>query len=288
MIDRERLLSEVKALPTLSSAVARLSGLVNDPRATGSDYEAAIKHDLAVTGNVLRIANSAFFRRGRGVESVRQAFLFLGAKRVFEIAVAASVSAVIPPRLPGYGVSARSFWLHSVSVAILAERLAAELTLRNLPELTFTAGLLHDAGKLVIGAFLEENEEERHTIDIESMPFIDIERRILGVDHAEIGAEIARRWSLPNAVIWAAEFHHRPDEAPAEAALLVDLIHVADGMSYVLGFGSDVGELSRRIGEQAVDRLGLKLPNIEHAASQTLDEIRDLAALFATSMGEES
>ena len=259
MIEKERILLGVKSLPALSAAVARLSDLLNDPHATSNDYEEAIKYDMAVTGNLLRIANSVFFRRSRRVDSVRQAFLFLGAKRVFEIAVAASVGTIIPPRIPGYGIDAQTFWMHSVSVAILAERLGSELTLKNVPDLTFTAGLLHDVGKLVIGTFLEENSGEREKIDIEAMPFIQIERQVLGADHAEIGADVARRWSLPASVIWAAQYHHQPNEAPADAEqVLIDLVHIADGVSYALGFGNDVGELSRRIDEQAVERLGIK------------------------------
>ena len=87
---------------------------------------------------------------------MRQALALLGLRRTCEVAAAAGFAPSFRPRLPGYEVEAFSFWLHCVAVAVLTERLAAEVGVRR-PELTFTAGLLHDIGKLAIGAFVSQS-----------------------------------------------------------------------------------------------------------------------------------
>ncbi len=281
MIDQARIISSIDSLPSLSATVLRLSKLVKDEHSDAGDVEEAVRLDPAITANLLRVANSSFFGATKQITSARHAITLIGLKRVFEASVGASMVRIIPERIPGYEMDSASYWKHCVAVAVLAERIA-EIVNVVPPDLLFTAGLLHDIGKLAIGQFLdEEHVKVTESLKEGNSDFISVEFDALGVQHADIGAEIAKRWNFPDAIIWAIRWHHSPSQLPADVdPLPVCLVHAADGLAHMLGFGFDKGELARAIDPKAIEQLGLKTADIEKAASAALDEITDMGDLF--------
>lgn len=285
MITTEQVLARVKKLPTLSSTMARLWALTKDDKAGAADFEKVIRPDPALTANLLRVANSAYFGLRCRAESVRQAVTLLGVKRVCEVATSVAFAPVIPARLPGYEVDAASFWTHSVAVAVFSEKLAKELKVGS-PDMLFTAGLLHDIGKLVVGALVADEHGEILRRVRAGTPFVLAEREVLGVDHGELGAMVAQAWSLPPAVTWAARWHHKPGAVPPDAdGKLVALVHAADALAHAMGFGADTGELAREIDGVAEAALGVKVRSLESVAGSTLDAIREMGSLFTGASG---
>ncbi len=286
MIAPEQILARVKQLPMLSTAVVRVADLARDERSSAADFEKVIRPDPALTANLLRIVNSAYFGLRKRADSVRQAVTLLGVRRTSEVAAAAALAPIIPGQLPGYQVEASAFWLHSVAVAVLSERLSGELGVKR-PDLTFTAGLLHDVGKLAVGAFVEgASAEILARVRGGGLTFVSAEREVLGVDHTEVGATVSEAWRLPQAVVDVARWHHAPGETPARAdRMLVDLVHVADALSHSLGMGADVGEMARTVDKGTETRLGIRARRLERVAGESLDEIHDLARQLAPASG---
>jgi putative nucleotidyltransferase with HDIG domain len=278
MIERAEVLAGIRSLPSFSQTVVQLAQLLRDEEAGPSEYEAVVQLDMALTANLLRMANSAYFGFSRRISSVREAITLLGGRRLFELAAMAAVDSVVPATLPGYGIDANVYWCHSVAVAVLAERFAKERKLA-VPALTFTSGLLHDIGKLVVSSFLASRLEALHNSLLkENRSLLECERELLGADHAEIGAELARTWNLPDEVVRVIAYHHEPSLADSgKGDVVVDLVHSADCLSHALGFGADVGQLQRQVDEQAIARLGLRHTDLEHVASRALPEIEGLA-----------
>jgi putative nucleotidyltransferase with HDIG domain len=278
MIERSEMLESIRSLPTFSQTVVELAQLLRDEEAETSEYEAVVQLDPALTTNLLRMANSAYFGFSRKINSVREAITLVGRRRLFELATMAAMEAVVPATLPGYGIDSSTYWCHSVAVAVLAERFAKERGLA-VPTLTFTAGLLHDIGKLVISSFLAVQVDGlRARLAQAKCSLQECERELLGADHAQIGAELARAWNLPEEVVRVIAHHHQPEALEdAKSDVLVDLAHCADCLSHSLGFGADVGELRRYADPNAVERLGLRLTDLEHVASRALPEIEGLA-----------
>ncbi len=281
MIGTDEIFAKVLTLPTLPTSVARLAALMNDPRAGALDFESVIRPDPALTANLLRLANSAYFGLSREVASVRQAVALMGLKRVFEMATSVSFARVIPPFLPGYGIAAVDFWTHCIAVGSLSERLARDLG-REVPGLLFTAGLLHDVGKLAIGSFLlEEALPMRARLADGRSSFVAAEQAVLGTDHAEVGLAAAQRWALPPAIGVAARWHHAPLEAPTpEGRAVAGLVHAADCLAHMLGFGADVGEMRREVDRRVVEMFDLRPARLERVAGDTLAEISELARLM--------
>ena len=281
MIPRDQLLNSMRGLPTLPECFFRLQRVLANERSGAGDLERVIKPDPALTANLLRVANSAFFNCPRKVTGIRHAIVLMGSRQVYEAAASASFAMVIPGNLLGYGIRASEFWLHSMSVAMIGQRLAKELRLEA-SEQTYTAGLLHDIGKLVIGVFLADSAREvMHLMRDGELSFVQAEHQALGTDHAMVGGTLAERWRLPREVVSVVRHHHLPDEGvPSQCQQLVDLVHVADGLSHSLGYGSDVGELARRISPEATERLGLEPGLLERVASETMDQIWELAGVM--------
>ncbi|MCP4601417.1 MAG: HDOD domain-containing protein [Proteobacteria bacterium] len=286
MTTAREVLRTAKGLPTLPTVVAHLASLLNDDSAGAAQFERVIKPDPAITANLLRLVNSAYFGVNREVTSVRQAIAFLGIKQVFEVAASASFKQILPNKIPGYEIDSTSFWKHSVAVAAMSERLV-QATGNKSPDLMFTAGLLHDIGKLAIGSLIVKESEEIHNhMWRDNTSFVAAENEALGTDHTEVGELMAEEWNLPQAVEWATRWHHHPDEAPDEADQeLVDLVHVADGMAHAFGFGADVGELKRTMKDGPMERLGLKVQDLELTACETTSQIHEMGEIFSKDHG---
>jgi putative nucleotidyltransferase with HDIG domain len=280
---KQRIVNATAGLPLLPSSVMRLRTVLDDPRSNAEAVEAVVRPDAALTGNLLRMANSAFFGVPRHIESVRQAITLLGMRRVYEAAVGASFLCLIPERLLGYGLEAGAFWRHCVAVAVLGERLAVGCG-KSPPPLAFTAGLLHDIGKLAVAPFLAEVEGEvRSRLRAGGGSLLEAERELLGVTHAEVGSALADRWQLPTAICRAVRWHHDPGASgDVGERLLVDLVHLANDLAHLLGFGVDAGELCREVDGAAAARLGLRIRQVEAVVAQSTQQIEQLADLFAT------
>jgi putative nucleotidyltransferase with HDIG domain len=278
-------LARVRQLPAPSASLLRVSALARDERSSASDFEQAIRPDPALTANVLRIANSAYFGLRCRAESIRHAVALLGVRRIAEVASAAALAPIIPACVPGYEMSASDFWRHSVAVAVLAERTAAALKLDRCDGL-FTAALLHDVGKLAIASFVASASGEILARSRDGETLVRAEHHVLGLDHAEVGAAVAEAWCLPDAAAAAARWHHAPGQAPEGSdRRAVDVVHLADALAHALGLGADVGELARDVDGGASARVALSAQALERVAAESLEEIADLTALLAGTSG---
>jgi putative nucleotidyltransferase with HDIG domain len=278
MIPAYVIVEGIEALPTLPEAVSRITMMMRNDHASVEDFEKAVRHDPAVTANLLRAANSVFYRAIEPVCTIGQAVARIGLKRVFEVAIGTSLRRALPPRIYGYGITAPAFWDHCTATAVYADMLARKAAIRSADN-AFTAGLLHDIGKLVIGRFIEELTPESNWWAFGTAA---AERELLGTDHCEVGREIAAKWELPALIAQACRWHHDPAaDAPGLDKDLAVVIHVADRLSYIAGFpGSGGGCADYNCG--ALQRLGFTGRDLDLMAEECKDEIIRMSA--ATSL----
>jgi putative nucleotidyltransferase with HDIG domain len=273
MIDRHDVIELVRQLPTIPQALIDLQKLLMQPNVSVDQVDRVIRTDPALTANILRLANSAAFGLSRKVADIPQAVTLVGFKVLNNLANTAAFSKTIPADFPGYRLSAAQFLRHGFAVGVLSESLAAKISApANRPY--FTAGLLHDIGKLVLGTFVAVHHQELcKRLDSEELTFVDVERQVLGVDHGQVAAWIGERWQLPRELIAAAEMHHRPDEVAGDVQPIVDIVHVADMSAHCLGFGADLGELARSIHRGPFERLNLNADILEKVASGSVERL---------------
>lgn len=271
------IIKRIESFPAMSSAAAKVLSLLEDPDFNPAQVENALRQDPSLTANILRLSNSAYFGLSSKVGSIKQALVLLGWRRLSQLVLASCVTAMMNREVPGYDIPPGDLWRHSIAVSVAAEGLVDELKLKAGDEI-FTAALLHDLGKLVLGAFVKEELVKIEEAAATGLAFEEAEMLVLGTDHAEIGARILERWSLPQSIVRAVRWHSDPDKS-TETDVMVDTVHVANVLCSMMGIGIAREGLRHKPSPSATKRLGVSVPALERVASRALQWANDLAQL---------
>jgi putative nucleotidyltransferase with HDIG domain len=279
------IISQVKELPMVSETARKLATLLNQPDTHRDDLIQTIRCDNVMTAKLLRVCNSAQSGLQSEVASVDQAVLLLGDDALYRLVCAIGFGGAMGFGLPGYAVEANGLWGHSLSAGMGAEYLAAVEAFGHFqPSIAFTAGLLHDIGKLVLNQILtpKSRTEIRAMISAQSRSRVEAEKAVLGADHAEVGACLLQNWHLPEIIIEAVANHHAPTMRPA--VRLSAVIYLADCAAHLVGpspGGSDAFAL--RPSPNMAELLGLKLEKVEqivtgaHGAMKAVNQFLSVA-----------
>ncbi|OGP71282.1 MAG: hypothetical protein A2Z73_02050 [Deltaproteobacteria bacterium RBG_13_60_28] len=233
-----QVLRSLKNLPPFPMVAQRALVLLNRPEVSIQELVEVVKFDPAITANILRISNSAYFGLRREIHSLHQALLLLGTQELLKIIIASGATRLFSAPTPGYFTERRGLWRHSVSCALMVDLLSRELSMPD-HATGFTAGLMHDIGKVVLSLFVEQKFHEiMAVVEQQGVSFQAAEKIILGVDHAEMGGEMARMWDFPDRLRLAITYHHL-DKPEAYTDDLILLVYLADLL--VLMFGQDLG-----------------------------------------------
>ena len=253
-IDLGLLQQRIAQLPALPRAATEALAKLRDETSSAEDSARCIGTDLALTARVLRLANSAFYGVPGRVGSVNRAIQILG-KRTLRGALTAVALSGQFSAIPCEGFRFDGFWRHTIGAAIAAEAIARACALDD--ETAFTAGVLHDIGRLALAAhFPRETAAMLELARTHDLPWLEAERLALGTDHATVGAAIAAHWHFPPAVQTAITAHHLP-QPEGSAPSMADVIHVADAIVHALDLAGDANESVPDIDPQAWQRLGL-------------------------------
>ena len=182
----EGLVATTRELAALPSTTSRLLELLDDATAGADKILDIVEQDPALTANLLKLCNSAYYGARRQVGSVREGLVMLGNQTVLSLAFATSMGDVMRGPLRAYRLEGGELWRHSTCTALGAAGLARVFAPQVSRERSFTAGLVHDIGKLLLDRPLLEAREEPLPVD-SFEELIDVERELLGFDHAEAG-----------------------------------------------------------------------------------------------------
>ena len=195
--------SDVKTLPHVALKVAQLA---NDENSTMHDFEEIIKLDPVLVTRLLRLVNSPYFGLVQKVESISKAVVFCGMKQLRNLVAVEALRSMFQGGDEQF--SREKLWLHSATVAILAEMIAKRIFGQE-GEDVFLAGIIHDIGLVaedqVAGELLREACK---AVQQGKGPLIQCEKELIGADHSEVGAILARDWKLPEEVLKAIKYHH--------------------------------------------------------------------------------
>ncbi|MDJ0987959.1 MAG: HDOD domain-containing protein [Desulfobacterales bacterium] len=277
-MEARKIAAAIKSFPGMPGTAVKLLGLIDDPAMRVSQIEEILRQDPGLTANVLRLANSAYFGIPSKIGSIRQAVILLGLKRLIQMVIATCVSAIMDKPVPGYDLAPGELWRHSIAVSVAAEGLVKELKVEAAEEI-FTAALLHDVGKLVLGEFVKDDFKKIENAVSEWVSFEEAETMVLGTNHAEVGAQILTRWSLPVEIVNAVQWHHKP-EASDQISTMLDIVHVANFMSIMIGIGIGRDGLQHQPSAAVSERLGLTPAHLEKVASQTMQWVTELSEVI--------
>jgi HD-like signal output (HDOD) protein len=251
---RQRL-SRLKTVPTLPKVLERVVAALEDQDVDFESVADLIEIDQALTSQILRLANSAFYSTQGTVSRVTQALLVLGAVVTRSVLLSSTV-------LDIRKVALRGFWEHSLGCAVAAGAIA-KVTERCHPEEVTAAGLLHDLGKVVLYKEIPDAFEEIVArAAAEGRSFRDVERAVLGIDHCDIASWLVERWHFPPCLAEPIAFHH----TPARARVARDetaVVHVANTLVRGIGYGSGGDPFVPALDPAAWQRLELTAPRLD-------------------------
>ena len=227
---KKTILEAVDNLPPMPRVMHKAQAIINDPASSLKDLEKLINTDQAFAIKILRLANSTYYGRMKKVSSIQDAAVVIGMKSLGELITLSCASSLLSKSLRGYDLPAKSLWQHSIGVAF-GSKIIADKKYPALANDAFSAGLIHDAGKLILDEYVYERKalfqefmaDDQHT-------FLEAEREILGFEHAEIAAQVCQKWNFPKTISAAIRYHHQPELA-TEMPELAQVVHLADKLS---------------------------------------------------------
>jgi len=228
----------VDKLVSLPEVCFMVNDLVNDPNSDIAQIGNVISQDPDLTARLLKLVNSSYYGFEAPVDTVTRAIMMVGLRDLQSMVWASSAVETFNHLSPA-DANMAGFWRHSIFCAVTARILARECHVLH-PERLFVAGLLHDIGRLLIFHKLPEKAQAIFDTEKNSLncDLTEIEREVLGFDHAEIGEALGKSWGLPDSLVYSIAHHHQPgtdERYRLESAIL----HVANVMAHALEVGDE-------------------------------------------------
>ncbi|HIJ89491.1 MAG TPA: HDOD domain-containing protein [Deltaproteobacteria bacterium] len=230
----------IERMPSLSTTVTKVLEVCNRPSTSANDLNRVIALDPVLTGQVLKLINSAYYSLPNQISSLTRAIIMLGINTVKNLALSTAVLGSMGREDSFRSLSMDEFWTHSLCVGVMAKALAGVKKIPGMmQEEFFVAGLLHDLGKIPLNnCFAEEYRQALELSGIEQGPLPRAEEILLGFDHGLAGKMIAEKWQLNQTLTELLRFHHAPEKAAADNRQLIAVVALANTYANLFDVGS--------------------------------------------------
>ncbi len=257
------IINKIDTIPPIPRVINRILQIAADPDGTIADLAKIIKHDMTLTANLLKLCNSAYYGFRVHVDSIEHAVNLLGINKIVELSVICGVEKNFSSAQRGYGLQRGELWQCSVASALLAKSFAEQFQPDVDRYMIYTATLIKDIGKVVIERFVERAFTKiEGLVNHKGYSFDEAEKEILGINHAELGGLIAKKWNFSPKMIYLIRNHHLGDR-DAREDLETIIIYMADTVSRMTDAGIGTDGLAYRIYDDIFGRLGLSETDIE-------------------------
>ena len=271
----------IKKMPSLSTTVGKVMEICSRTDASPNELNRVISLDPVLTGQVLKLINSAYYSLMNKVTSLTRAITMLGMNTVKNMALSTAIIRSVSGAKKSQALPTKKFWAHSIATGVCAKLLAKANGVPIMEcEEFFVAGLLHDLGKMPFG---DEYIEVLHTARDEQRPLIELERELIGMDHQQVGRLIAEKWTLNEVMTSAISYHHDVDSAPEEQKVLVAYIALANMYANIhdLGYAGDPFPREEEA-EKLIAIAGLKWEMLSEIADDVEAEIQKAQVFLQT------
>jgi HD-like signal output (HDOD) protein len=282
----EKIINLLPPIPAVMTELMQAIKTDTDLRTLGR----IIAKDPSMSVNILKVANSAFYRLSYKVTTVEHAARLLGTREITSVCVSCGVSASLKPPKGIPSMNLTAFWKHSVITGLIARVLNERFNLGDSHNV-YLAGLIHDVGKIVLDRSIHEAYNK--ILDVaynESIPVIDAEIRVIGESHASVGGWLMEKWRLPSVFADAVNYHHSVINSPPESRTLVAAISLADQLAWIKDFGFRRGISDILLSDDnAYTILREANPNLDDKALEDivsgLDAVAERADVMGLSLG---
>jgi putative nucleotidyltransferase with HDIG domain len=270
-------INRVQHLPPAPKILPQLLALLSRDDIEASQVVDLMMYDPGLTASALQLCNTAFFGAAPSSD-LNEAVARLGFNRTYQLVAAVSGAQLLSSAQKGYGIDEGELWKHSVASAVAGQLIAEKLgDDRNL---VYTCALLHDLGKVVLaqglekiyGKIIEDVEKNQQSL-------LEAEKKLLGVQHAEIGGRLLARWKFPANIVSAVCFHHDP-AAAGEHERLASYVYVANLIAHFLGYGFGHHAFAMRGRSEALQILGLQGEHLAELMIATYENFEVINSLL--------
>jgi len=235
MLTADQIVEKFNNARTLPHVAIRVTQMVNDDKSTMRDFEEIIQMDPVLVSKLLKLVNSPFFGLKNKVDSISKAVVYVGMKNLRNLVAVEALRSMFNDQ-GNDGFSRQHLWLHSATVAILADMIGKRI-FGDAREDLFLAGIIHDIGLIAEDQVAGDGLREACRLyQPGKKSLIDCEREVIGTDHAEVGYQLAKEWKMPPEVQTAIRFHHHADKVQAPSSV-VGIVQLAEYLAAKMKFG---------------------------------------------------
>jgi putative nucleotidyltransferase with HDIG domain len=252
----EEIKQSMEAIQPIPQVALKILRLIDEEEYDISALTAEIRKDQVISAKTLKLCNSVMFAGTKKIESLDHALIYIGLQTLVKLVISASVDNYFGHTAMGYSLCKGGLFHHAIGTAIISEKLA-DLTGLVKPGLAYTAGLLHDIGKVVLDQYVTSAFPLFYRkLNDSGSSFSDTEKAILGIDHTEIGSDLARKWSFPDSLIDVIRYHHRPEDATRNPEL-THTVYLADLLMSRFNSGLELERLGTETLSARLKAIGL-------------------------------
>ncbi len=259
-IDIRHAIDSIKPIPQVALKVLRL---IEDGTYDTEKIAEEVKKDQVISARTIQLCNSALFSKRQDVASLDHALVFLGQNLFVKLIISAAVQSYFGQCGNGYSLCKGGIYHHAIGTAMVSEKIA-NTTGKAVPGVAYTAGLLHDIGKVVLDQYIidaypmlyREFQDRQNEI-------IGVETKALGLDHTRAGEVLAKKWALPNVLVDAIRFHHQPGKSVHDRSLTT-IVYLADLLMSRFHSGLELERIGTESLVESLARLDLTTEEFSH------------------------
>ncbi len=271
----KKIVKNIKSLPPMPKVMVKAAEIMARPDSNPIELADLIQNDMALVAGVLKVANSAYYGFKGKVSSIHHAASLFGSKRLAEIIASISATGLLGKAFKGYGLKDGDMWMHSMATAHASKLIAEKIQSEHVDD-AYMAGLLHDAGKILLDPYVNERKAYfDKALEKDNRTIQDVEKELLGFDHGEITSAVCDKWNLPPLISSAIKFHHKPSASGGDE--LAYIIHLADAVTSMAGIGTGSFVLAYRLDETAEIFLGIKVTDLSAIKDQVIAHVQEIA-----------
>jgi putative nucleotidyltransferase with HDIG domain len=274
------IIKKIDRLKPIPQVASKVMSITKNPESSMSDLSDVIVYDTAVTANLLKVVNSAYFSLPEKIDSVHQAIVYMGMGQVVDLVLLSASAKNIKTAHKGYDLESGDLWKYSVSSALIAREIAEKKGAKEI-NLIFTAALLKDIGKTILSQYVNDSFDKINALVTEqNFTFREAEKQVIGIDHAELGGMVAENWKFSPKMVEIIRNHHRPQDSSI-SKFESSIVYMADILCMMMGIGGGSDGLAYRFHMEVVERLEFTERDIQEIIAGFGEKLQEVEAMVS-------